>query len=110
MLSESTYGAVWKNARAGVLGEKATTELARRRYDLRHAGISLALSAGLDPAEMAERAGNSVKVLLGFCAKCSDPSRRQENEKADKALARDASGPRGRLREGQPSEMAPELP
>lgn len=89
MLSESTFGTVWKNARAKALGEKATTKLARRPYDLRHAGISLALSAGLDPAEIAERAGNSVKVLLDVYAKCIDGKSAAQNKKIDGALAAD---------------------
>lgn len=87
LLSESTFGTVWKNARAKALGEKAATKLARRPYDLRHAGISLALSAGLDPAEIAERAGNSVKVLLDVYAKCIDGKSAAQNKKIDDALA-----------------------
>jgi hypothetical protein len=82
-------GAHWKNARAKALGERATAKLARRPYDLRRAGISLALSAGLDPAEIAERAGNSVKVLLDVYAKCIDGMSAAQNKKIDDALAQD---------------------
>ncbi len=42
VLSESTYGRVWRAAREIALGpELAATPLARRPYDLRHAALSL---------------------------------------------------------------------
>lgn len=41
-----------------------------RRYDLRHSALSTWLCAGADPAEVAQRAGNSVEVLLSRYAKC----------------------------------------
>lgn len=110
MLSDSTFGSVWKNARAGVLGERAATKLARRPYDLRHAGISLALSAGLDPAEIGERAGNSVKVLLDVYAECIDGRSAAQNKKADNVLAAADDGSEGEFGEGLPGKMASELP
>ena len=46
ILSESTYGRVWHAVRETALGpELAATPLARRPYDLRHAALSLWLSA-----------------------------------------------------------------
>jgi hypothetical protein len=63
MLSESVYGRAWHTARQATLGPTlATTLLARRPYDLRHAALSLWLAATGAPAEVAARAGNSVTV------------------------------------------------
>ena len=89
VLSESTFGTVWRDCRTAALGAKASTRLARRPYDLRHAGISLALNAGVDPADIAERAGNSVRVLLSVYAKCLDGTKAAQNRKIDAALAAD---------------------
>jgi integrase len=70
-LSESVYGRAWHAARTLALGpELAATGLARRPYDLRHAALSLWLSAGGDPAQIAARAGNSVSVLLIVYSHC----------------------------------------
>ncbi|MCX5194385.1 site-specific integrase [Streptomyces sp. NBC_00249] len=44
--------------------------LAARPYDLRHSALSTWLNAGVDPTEVAERAGNSVEVLMTRYAKC----------------------------------------
>jgi integrase len=64
MLSESVYGRVWHAARESALGpELAATPLARRPCDLRHAALCLWLNATGAPAELAARAGNSVRVL-----------------------------------------------
>ncbi|MER5215329.1 hypothetical protein ABT063_33475 [Streptomyces sp. NPDC002838] len=46
------------------------TPLAARPYDLRHSALSTWLNAGVDPTEVAERAGNSVEVLMATYAKC----------------------------------------
>ena len=43
---------------------------ARRPYDLRHAALSLWLASGAPPAEIAARAGHSVRVLLTIYAHC----------------------------------------
>ena len=70
-LSESVYGRVWHVARTLALGpELAASALARRPYDLRHAALSLWLTAGGDPAQIAARAGNSVAVLLTVYSHC----------------------------------------
>jgi integrase len=63
-LSESVYGRTWHTARSHALGpDLAATPLARRPYDLRHAAVSLWLNATGAPAEVAARAGTSVRVL-----------------------------------------------
>jgi integrase len=66
-LSESLYGRIWHRARAAVIGQ-AGTQPARRPYDLRHAALSLWLASGAPPAEIAARAGHSVRVLLTIYA------------------------------------------
>jgi integrase len=70
-LSGSVYGRAWHCARVLALGpELAAGGLARRPYDLRHAGLSMWLNAGGDPAQIAARAGNSVAVLLTVYTHC----------------------------------------
>ena len=50
---------------------QVASPLAGRPYDLRHAGVSLWLSAGVPAPRVAERAGHSVEVLLRIYAKCA---------------------------------------
>ena len=70
-LSESRYGRIWHQARAAAIPEDGTgTQPARRPYDLRHAALSLWLASGAPPAEIAARAGHSVRVLLTIYAHC----------------------------------------
>ncbi|WUI00965.1 site-specific integrase [Spirillospora sp. NBC_00431] len=66
----SGYGRTWHRARTLALtpAEEASP-LARRPYDLRHAGVSLRLNAGVPPTQVAEWAGHSVEVLLKIYAK-----------------------------------------
>lgn len=64
----TAYYRVWKQARALALPPALTaTPLAARP---RHSALSTWLCAGADPAEVAQRAGNSVEVLLTRYAKC----------------------------------------
>lgn len=71
ILSYTAYHYVWREARALALSPAlASTPLAKRPYDLRHSALSTWLCAGADPAEVAQRAGNSVEVLLTRYAKC----------------------------------------
>jgi nucleoside-diphosphate-sugar epimerase len=56
--------------RPGSAPALTSTPLAKRPYDLRHSALSTWLCAGADPAEVAQRAGNSVEVLLSRYAKC----------------------------------------
>ncbi len=69
-LSESLYGRIWHQARAAAIPGQAGTQWARRPYDLRHAALSLWLASGAPPAEVAARAGHSVRVLLAVYAHC----------------------------------------
>lgn len=59
--------------------------MARRPYDLRHACLSTWLNAGIDPAQVAEWAGNSGGVLLSTYAKCVSG-----RETANRRLAEEA--------------------
>jgi integrase len=49
---------------------QVASPLARRPYDLRHAGISWWLNAGIPATLVAEWAGNTVEVLYRFYAHC----------------------------------------
>lgn len=83
----SVYTGIWKQTREiGLSPEQASSPLARRPYDLRHAALSSWLAAGVPPTEVAERAGNSVKVLLTVSAKCLDGQRETYNERISSLL------------------------
>ncbi|MCI3276263.1 tyrosine-type recombinase/integrase [Streptomyces cylindrosporus] len=87
LVQESGYGEVWAKARATALTpEEVATALARRPYDLRHAGISFWLSSGVDPAEVARRAGHSLPVLFRVYAKVLAQSQDRANQRIDAAL------------------------
>ncbi|MFD9032649.1 tyrosine-type recombinase/integrase [Streptomyces sp. NPDC059567] len=64
------YCALWDAARLKALSAKeAKTPLADVPYSLRHAGVSLWINSGVDPMEVAQRAGHSLTVLFRFYAK-----------------------------------------
>ncbi|WP_103545313.1 site-specific integrase [Streptomyces sp. SM1] len=64
------YCDLWERARSAVLSaEEAATPLAAVPYSLRHAGVSLWIKSGVDPVEVARRAGHSIAVLFRFYAK-----------------------------------------
>ncbi|NIL55862.1 tyrosine-type recombinase/integrase [Salinispora arenicola] len=87
VVASSTYSRVWEEARRFSLPpERVASPLAGRPYDLRHAGVSLWLNAGLPAPEVAERAGHSVDVLIKVYAKCLDGDRRRMNERIEAAL------------------------
>jgi hypothetical protein len=87
LLSESVYGRAWHAARTLALGpDLAATALARRPYDLRHAGLSLWLNAAAPPAQIAARAGHSVTVLLTVYTHCVDGQDRITNRLIEHAL------------------------
>ena len=65
----------------------AVTPLAGRPYDLRHAALTTWLNAGIPPAEVAKRAGNSVEILLRRYAGCLDNQAESVNRRTEKALA-----------------------
>ncbi|TDD84865.1 site-specific integrase [Actinomadura rubrisoli] len=70
VLLPSGYGRTWHKARTLALAPaEEASGLARRPYDLRHAGVSLRLNAGVPPTQVAEWAGHSVEVLLKIYAK-----------------------------------------
>jgi integrase len=72
-IPNNSYTTVWTRARKKVLTEaQEASPLARRPYDLRHACLSLWLNAGVPATQVAEWAGNSIKVLLKVYAKCID--------------------------------------
>jgi integrase len=86
-LSESLYGRVWHQARAAAMPEDGTdTQPVRRLYDLRHAALSLWLASGAPPAEIAARAGHSVRVLLTINAHCIPGCDQIASQHIDRAL------------------------
>ncbi|GAA3019796.1 tyrosine-type recombinase/integrase [Actinokineospora globicatena] len=82
-VTPSVYTDVWKRARVIALGEQARSPLAKRPYDLRHAAVSMWLAAGVPVAEVAERAGHTVDVLLKVYAQCLDGQRGASNSRID---------------------------
>jgi hypothetical protein len=78
---------VWRRARESALSpEQCTSPLARRPYDLRHAGISLWLNARVAATEVARRAGHGVAVMLQVYANCIDGEDWTYNERIERAL------------------------
>lgn len=70
-LSEGVYGRIWQKARQQALTEAETASpLAARPYDLRHACVTTWHNVGVDPAQVAEWAGQSVAVLLRVYVRC----------------------------------------
>jgi integrase len=87
VVGSSTYYRVWQEARALALPPSAVASpLAARPYDLRHSALSTWLNSGVDPTEVAERAGNSVEVLLSRYAKCIDGRQEIANRKIEDLL------------------------
>ncbi len=64
----------------------APSPLADPPYYLRHSALSTWLNAGVDPTEVAERAGNSVEVLLSRYAKCLDGRQEVANRRIEDLL------------------------
>ncbi len=62
------------------------TDLAGVPYSLRHAGVSLWIKSGVDPAEVAARAGHSIAVLYRFYAKILKGGQQQSNRLIARAL------------------------
>lgn len=89
-VTSNDYSRTWKELRTAALTrEQLADHYAEVPYSLRHAGVSFWLSSGVDPVEVARRAGHSVAVLYRFYAKILDGKREQANQKIDRAL-RDA--------------------
>lgn len=62
------------------------TQPVRRPYDLRHAALSLWLASGAPPAEVAARAGHSVRVLLTIYAHCIPGCDQIASQRIEQAL------------------------
>lgn len=62
------------------------SDLAGVPYSLRHAGVSLWIKSGVDPAEVAARAGHSIAVLYRFYAKILKGGQQQSNRLIARAL------------------------
>lgn len=83
----AAYGITWSRARKHVLTRtELASKLAKRPYDLRHAGISFWLYSGVDPAECVCRTGQSIEVLFRFYAKFLDSVREQANRLIEQSL------------------------
>lgn len=68
---KSTYSRLWKKVRTLALApEELVTPLMGKPYDLRHAGVTWRLSAGVPAAQVAEWAGHSVEVLQRIYHRC----------------------------------------
>jgi len=87
LVGSSTYSRVWAEAREfGLPPELVKSPLADHPYDLRHSALSTWLNAGLDPTEVAERAGNTVEILLARYAKCLHGRHLVANKRIDDLL------------------------
>ncbi|MYW04499.1 site-specific integrase [Streptomyces sp. SID3343] len=87
VLGSSTYSRAWEEARRmAFTPAQVASPLAGTPYDLRHAALSSWLNAGMDPAEVARRAGNSVEVLMSRYVKCLDGRDEINNAKVDDLL------------------------
>ncbi|WP_405863371.1 tyrosine-type recombinase/integrase [Streptomyces sp. NBC_01515] len=87
IVGSSTYDRAWHEARElGLPPDLVCSLLAARPYDLRHSALSTWLNAGVDPTEVAERAGNSVEVLMTTYAKCLYGRQEIANQRIDKLL------------------------
>jgi hypothetical protein len=71
----------------------AATGLARRPYDLRHAALSLWLTASGAPAEVAARAGTSVHVLECVYTHCISGREDLISQRIEDALTRSSGVP-----------------
>lgn len=86
-LSQPTYDRIWKQARTRVLTTaQASSPLARKVYDLRHACLSTWLNAGVPAAQVAEWAGHTVEVLLRTYAKCLDGGGEEARRRIEEAF------------------------
>jgi integrase len=101
VIQDTGYGEVWAEARSTALSSsEVASPLARRPYDLRCAGVSFWLFSGVDPMEVARRAGHSVAVLLRVYAKVLAQAQDRANRQIEAGLRewhRDGTSPGGRL-------------
>lgn len=86
-ISSSVYGRAWAKARERSFSpEVASSPLAKRPYDLRHACVSTWLTAGVEPTRVAEWAGHSVGVLMRVYAKFLDQGEQTARRRVEEAL------------------------
>ncbi|MBM9620566.1 tyrosine-type recombinase/integrase [Streptomyces zhihengii] len=86
-VASTEYCDLWEKARAAVLAPaEAKSPLAAVPYSLRHAGVSLWIKSGVDPAEVAARAGHSIAVLYRFYAKILKGGQQHSNDLISRAL------------------------
>ncbi|WP_030409689.1 tyrosine-type recombinase/integrase [Streptomyces albus] len=87
VIQDTGYGEVWAEARTAALSpSEVASPLARRPYDLRCAGVSFWLFSGVDPMEVARRAGHSVAVLLRVYAKVLAQAQDRANRQIEAGL------------------------
>ncbi|WP_395110573.1 tyrosine-type recombinase/integrase [Actinomadura sp. SCN-SB] len=87
ILGASTCSRAWEEARQLALTPaQVESPLAGRPYDLRHACLTTWLNAGVSPADVAKRAGNSVEVLLKHYAGCLDGQEDNINKRIERDL------------------------
>ncbi|MEV7865301.1 site-specific integrase [Streptomyces sp. NPDC088124] len=92
-IRSTEYCEVWSMARSEVLtAAEVESPLAEVPYSLRHAGVSLWIKAGVDPVEVARRAGHSIAVLYRFYAKILHGAQTRSNQLIDKELSSDDDG------------------
>jgi hypothetical protein len=90
VVASTAISDVWAEARTLALTPgQVASPLAARPYDLRHAAVSLWLNAGVSPQDAADRAGQSVDVLLRVYAKCLDGGEAAANKRIEAALRDD---------------------
>ncbi|WP_327334899.1 hypothetical protein [Streptomyces anulatus] len=101
-IEAAAYGITCGRAReATVTLDEHALSLAKRPYDLRHAGISFWLASGVDPAgisfwlasgvdpaECARRAGQSIQVLFRYYAKFLAEARNRANTLIEESMRR----------------------
>ncbi|WP_237492872.1 hypothetical protein [Streptomyces sp. YIM 132580] len=88
-IEAGAYGITWRRAREAALAlDEHALALAKRPYDLRHAGISFWLASGVDPAECARRAGQSIQVLFRYYAKFLAEARNHANTLIEESMRR----------------------
>ncbi|MFM9369034.1 tyrosine-type recombinase/integrase [Streptomyces sp. Da 82-17] len=86
-VASTEYCDIWEAARGAVLSPREMkSELAAVPYSLRHAGVSLWIKSGVDPAEVAARAGHSIAVLYRFYAKILKGGQQHSNDLISRAL------------------------
>ncbi|MGH3303297.1 MAG: hypothetical protein ACRDOK_16765 [Streptosporangiaceae bacterium] len=90
IIGSTSYSRVWEEARRLAFApDQVASPLAGRPYDLRHAALTTWLNAGIPPAEVAKRAGNTIEVLLRRYAGCLDKRADAINRRIEQAMSAD---------------------